>query len=54
MENILIILAVVLIVGLALAYVIRVKKKGTKCIGCPSGGNCGSCAGKDSCGVNGY
>ena len=41
MENILIIAVVLAIVGLAVGYVIRAKKKGAKCIGCPSGGTCG-------------
>ena len=37
-----IILAVILlIVGSVLWYIRRAKKKGVKCIGCPSGGNCG-------------
>ena len=36
----------VLILGLAVAYVIKAKKSGKKCIGCPGGcqgcsGNCG-------------
>ena len=41
------ILAVVaVILGLAVWYIRRAKKKGTKCIGCPAGGNCaGDCAG---------
>lgn len=49
--------AIVLIVGLAAFYVIKAKKKGVKCIGCPSGCNCsnkdneekqasGGCSGK--------
>ena len=41
MENILIIAVVLAIVGLAVGYVIRAKKKGAKCIGCPSGASCG-------------
>ena len=36
---------IVLIVGLASGYVIKAKKSGKKCIGCPAGGckncNCG-------------
>ncbi len=36
-----IILAIVLIiVGCAVAYIIKSKKQGVKCIGCPSGGSC--------------
>lgn len=36
-----IILAIVLIiVGCAVGYIIKSKKQGVKCIGCPSGGSC--------------
>lgn len=37
-----IIVAVVLlgIICLAVAYIIRAKKRGTKCIGCPHAANC--------------
>ena len=33
-----------LIVGLAAGYVIKAKKSGKKCIGCPDGGCSGSCS----------
>ena len=47
MENIIIIAVLLLIVGGAAAYVIKAKKSGKKCIGCPSGGACnGSCCGR--------
>ena len=46
LENILILVVLGAIVGLALGYVIRAKKKGVKCIGCPSGASCG----KSGCG----
>lgn len=36
---------VFLAVGTAIAYIIKAKKNGTKCIGCPSGGNCSHCGG---------
>ena len=40
---------VLLIVGLAAWYVIRAKKNGAKCIGCPSGGcNCPKASGDGS------
>jgi len=42
MENIIIIAAVFLIVGLALGYIYNEKKKGKSCIGCPFAGSCGS------------
>ena len=35
---------IVLIVGLAVCYVIKAKKSGKKCIGCPEGG-CKNCSG---------
>ena len=42
---------VVAILGLAILYVRRAKKKGVKCIGCPDGGKCsGNCAGCSGCG----
>ncbi|MBE5787095.1 MAG: FeoB-associated Cys-rich membrane protein [Clostridiales bacterium] len=45
MENIIIIAIVLFIVGLAAWYVIRAKKHGRKCIGCPNGGQCsGNCS----------
>lgn len=34
---------VVAAVGLALAYIIKSRKNGVKCIGCPEGRNCCSC-----------
>lgn len=36
------IIAIVLIIGLALFYVIKAKKKGQKCIGCPYAKTCKS------------
>lgn len=42
-ETILVIAVVVLIVGGAAAYVIRAKKRGVKCVGCPHSKECGSC-----------
>lgn len=40
-EEIIAIAAIVLIVGGAICYLIKAKKSGKKCIGCPYGGNCG-------------
>ena len=40
---------ILLIIGLAVWYVIKARKSGKKCIGCPEGGHCESCSG--SCGV---
>ena len=50
MEDLILILVLVLIIGGAALYIYRAKKKGRKCIGCPSGGSCsGNCNG---CGCN--
>ena len=47
MENIIIIAVLVLVVGGALAYIIKAKKSGQKCIGCPYAGKEGcSCSKK--------
>lgn len=35
---------VLIIVGAAVAYLIKAKKKGVKCIGCPSGCDCSKTA----------
>ena len=43
MTDLIVIAIVVVIVGSALGYIIRAKKRGVKCIGCPAGGNCTSC-----------
>ena len=34
------VIAIVLIVFLAVRYIYKEKKKGTRCIGCPYAGNC--------------
>ena len=41
MVNLIAIVAVAVIVGLAAGYVYKEKKRGTKCIGCPYGAGCG-------------
>ncbi len=49
MTNIIVILVLAAIIGAATAYVVRRKKQGHKCIGCPysrecaAGGGCGGC-----------
>ncbi|MBQ7954143.1 MAG: FeoB-associated Cys-rich membrane protein [Lachnospiraceae bacterium] len=44
MTDIIIIAVVVAIIGGAAAYIIREKKRGVKCIGCPAAGKCaGNC-----------
>ena len=34
---------ILLIISCAVAYVIKSKKSGKKCIGCPAGGKCDKC-----------
>ena len=51
MTNFIVILIVIAIVGSAIAYIVKEKKKGVKCIGCPAAGNCpsaGACSGNCS------
>ena len=43
MTNIIVIAVIVLVVGSAAAYVVRAKRNGKKCIGCPSGSSCEEC-----------
>ena len=41
MTDIIVIAVVVVILGAAVGYIIKAKKSGKKCIGCPGGGSCG-------------
>ena len=46
MTNLIAFAVIAAIVGLAAGYVYKAKKRGVRCVGCPSGGNCsGNCAG---------
>ena len=47
MGNAIVILILAVIIGSAVAYIVKAKKNGVKCIGCSAGGNC-SCGGGDS------
>ena len=38
---------IALVIGGAIWYIVKAKKSGQKCIGCPHGGKCGSA--KDGC-----
>ena len=40
MENFIIVAVILLIVGGAVAYIIKEKKKGAVCVGCPHAGEC--------------
>ncbi len=48
MTDLIVILVVILIVGAAVAYIIKAKKAGVKCIGCPFEQSCSSQA-KSEC-----
>ena len=51
MENVILILVLTVILGGAAWYIIRAKKKGQKCIGCPDGASCaGNCSHCKDCG----
>lgn len=44
MDSIAVIAIVLAILALAVGYIIKAKKRGKKCIGCPEGGSCdGQC-----------
>lgn len=51
LDDIIAIAVIALIIGGAVAYIIKAKKAGQKCIGCPHSktcsGNCGCCSAKD-------
>ena len=47
-ENYILIAVIGLIVGGAVGYIVKAKKRGQRCIGCPYSSSCPS--GKDGCG----
>ena len=48
MDNLIIILLVAAVIGIAIFYIIRSKKKGAKCVGCPYAKECSSkCGNKE-------
>lgn len=40
MTDLIIVGILLLIIGAAITYIVKAKKSGAKCIGCPAGGNC--------------
>lgn len=57
MTDIILTVVLLVIVGAAVCYIVRAKKKGAKCIGCPMGGNCSAAGGSNSecsCGCQGH
>lgn len=53
MTNLLVAAVLALILGAAILYIYRAKKRGVKCIGCPSGQACASAQGGCSGGCSG-
>ena len=51
-QDLIIIGIIAVIVGLALAYIIKAKKSGKKCIGCPDSGSCSGSCHSCSCGCS--
>lgn len=49
MVDYIIIGAIVLIIGGALFYIIKAKKSGKKCIGCPDSASCSKCSSCHGC-----
>ena len=47
--DIIVIAAVALVIFGAVAYIIKSKKSGKKCIGCPGGASCSACAHCKAC-----
>ncbi|MBE6954420.1 MAG: FeoB-associated Cys-rich membrane protein [Ruminococcaceae bacterium] len=45
MENLIIVAILVLIIAGAVFYIVKSKKSGKKCIGCPDSGSCSACSG---------
>lgn len=42
-ENIVIVVVLIFVLILSVGYIIKAKKSGAKCIGCPSSHECGKC-----------
>ena len=49
MTNLITLIVLVLIVGGASLYIYKARKRGTKCIGCPSGSACAARGGESGC-----
>lgn len=53
MANFIVAGVLIIVVGAAIAYIIKEKKKGTVCIGCPNAGTCARNT-KESSGCGGH
>ena len=56
MANILVVLVLLMVVGAAVAYIRKEKKRGVTCIGCPQAGMCAkkNCAGVSGENISGH
>lgn len=52
MTDLIVGIILIVILGSAIAYVVKAKRSGVKCIGCPSAGNCSSRNKQNSCGCS--
>ncbi len=56
MTDLILVLVIAVIVGAAIAYIRKEKKRGVRCVGCPDagacGGHCNGCSGDGGCGSN--
>ena len=50
MTDIIIIAIIALVLGSAIAYIVKAKKSGAKCIGCPTAKSCGAAGDAGVCG----
>jgi len=50
MADFIVTLVLALIIGAAVCYIIKAKKRGVKCIGCPAACNCAGKSGASGCG----
>lgn len=51
MTDLIVVGIILIIIGAAVAYIVKAKNRGVKCIGCPAGGNCPEKSG-GGCGCN--
>ncbi len=54
MENIIVVGILILLIGAAVVYMVKAKKKGVKCIGCPAGGSCPHSKNQSGCSCAGH
>ena len=50
MDNFIVIAVILVILGCAIGYIVKAKKKGVKCVGCPYAETCG----KENCSCNNF